>query len=97
MHFTCSVERKPTSFSLQTASDRFYPDFLVGLENGGIVAAEYRGGHLAGSDESREKTAYWRTLGTVRQQLRIRVGRTARLEPVERCRGPRFRTGSQLG
>lgn len=50
-----NVERKPASFSLQTSSDRFYPDFLIGLENGGIVAAEYKGGHLADSEESREK------------------------------------------
>lgn len=50
-----NVERKPTSFSLQTATDRFYPDFLVGLEGGGIVAAEYKGGHLADSAESRDK------------------------------------------
>lgn len=50
-----NVERKPTSFWLQTASDRFYPDFLVGLENGGIIAAEYKGSHLADSDDSREK------------------------------------------
>jgi type III restriction enzyme len=50
-----NVERKPTSFSLQTASDRFYPDFLVGLENGGIVAVEYKGGHLADAGDSQEK------------------------------------------
>lgn len=50
-----NVERKTTSFSLQTASDRFYPDFLIGLENGGIVAVEYKGGHLASSDDSSEK------------------------------------------
>jgi type III restriction enzyme len=50
-----NVERKPTSFSLQTASDRFYPDFLIGMEGGGIVAVEYKGGHLADGDDSREK------------------------------------------
>lgn len=50
-----NVERKPTSFWLQTASDRFYPDFLIGLETGGIIAAEYKGGHIADTDENREK------------------------------------------
>lgn len=50
-----NVERKPTSFWLQTASDRFYPDFLIGLETGGIIAAEYKGGHIADSADSREK------------------------------------------
>lgn len=50
-----NVERKPTSFWLQTASDRFYPDFLLGLEGGGVVAAEYKGVHIADSGDSREK------------------------------------------
>ncbi|MGQ4660409.1 DEAD/DEAH box helicase family protein [Lysobacter sp. F6437] len=50
-----NVERKPTSFSLQTASDRFYPDFLIGLEGGGTIAVEYKGAHLSDSGESRGK------------------------------------------
>jgi type III restriction enzyme len=50
-----NVERKTTSFSLQTASDRFYPDFLFGLEDGGIVAVEYKGSHIADGSDSREK------------------------------------------
>lgn len=50
-----NVERKPTSFSLQTVSGRFYPDFLAGVENGGIVAIEYKGAHLADNAESRAK------------------------------------------
>ena len=71
-----NVERKPTSFSLQTATDRFYPDFLVGLENGGIVAAEYKGSHLADGADSREK----RRIG----QLWERRGRHCAFAWVER-------------
>ncbi|MDX9976036.1 MAG: restriction endonuclease subunit R, partial [FCB group bacterium] len=37
-----NVERKPTSFSLQTASDRFYPDFLCQMEDGRILVVEYK-------------------------------------------------------
>lgn len=37
-----NVERKPTSFSLQTATDRFYPDFVCLLENGRILVVEYK-------------------------------------------------------
>jgi len=37
-----NVERKKTSFSLQTASDRFYPDFLCQMENGTVMAVEYK-------------------------------------------------------
>jgi type III restriction enzyme len=62
-----NVERKPSSFSLQTASDRFYPDFLLGLPDGGVVAVEYKGGHLADSADSREKKRIgelWERRGT---------------------------------
>ncbi|MGI2122763.1 DEAD/DEAH box helicase [Shewanella baltica] len=38
-----NVERKPTSFWLQTASDKFYPDFVVKLTSGVILAIEYKG------------------------------------------------------
>ncbi|MEI7672126.1 MAG: DEAD/DEAH box helicase family protein, partial [Deltaproteobacteria bacterium] len=37
-----NVERKPMSFSLQTGSDRFYPDFLCQLENDAVLAVEYK-------------------------------------------------------
>lgn len=50
-----NVERKPSSFSLPTSSDRFYPDFLIRLDNGGTIAAEYKGAHLTTSKDSAEK------------------------------------------
>ena len=50
-----NVERKPGSFSLPTSSDRFYPDFLIRMENGGIIAAEYKGSHIADGKDSDEK------------------------------------------
>jgi type III restriction enzyme len=37
-----NVERKPTSFSLQTSTDRFYPDFICLLEDGRILFVEYK-------------------------------------------------------
>jgi type III restriction enzyme len=37
-----NVECKRTSFSLQTGSDRFYPDFLCQMENGAVLAVEYK-------------------------------------------------------
>ena len=43
------------SFWLQTSSDRFYPDFVVKLTDGTFAAVEYKGAHLAGNDDSREK------------------------------------------
>jgi len=50
-----NVERKPSSFSLPTSTDRFYPDFLVRMNNGGVIAAEYKGAHLASGKDSDEK------------------------------------------
>jgi type III restriction enzyme len=37
-----SVERKKTSFSLQTVSDRFYLDFFCMMENETVLAVEYK-------------------------------------------------------
>ena len=50
-----NVERKSNSFWLQTASDRFYPDFLVQMTGGPLLAVEYKGAHLANNGDSREK------------------------------------------
>lgn len=50
-----NVERKQTSFWLQTASDRFYPDFLVQMTDGPLLAVEYKGAHIADHRDSREK------------------------------------------
>ncbi len=50
-----NVEKKPNSFWLQTASDKFYPDFLIKMQSGLIVALEYKGAHIAESRDSEEK------------------------------------------
>ena len=50
-----NVERKPGSFSLPASSDGFYPDFLVRMRNGGIIAAAYKAAHLASNPDSAEK------------------------------------------
>lgn len=51
-----NLERQPeTSFWLQTASDRFYPDFVIRLTSGIIVVVEYKGKMIADSRDSREK------------------------------------------
>jgi len=50
-----NVERKPGSFWLQTASDKFYPDFIIRLYGGETLAVEYKGAHIADSRDSKEK------------------------------------------
>lgn len=50
-----NVEKKPHSFWLQTASDKFYPDFVVQMQNGLMLAVEYKGGHITEGRDSAEK------------------------------------------
>ncbi len=53
-----NLERRPgSSFWLQTASDRFYPDFVAMLTDGRILVVEYKGEHLWSNDDSKEKRA----------------------------------------
>lgn len=46
---------QPSSFWLQTSSDKFYPDFVVLLKDGRILVVEYKGAHLASADDAKEK------------------------------------------
>ncbi|MDO9300492.1 MAG: hypothetical protein Q7T89_03875 [Anaerolineales bacterium] len=43
------------SFWLQTATDKFYPDFVCELINGKFLVVEYKGGHLWGAPDAEEK------------------------------------------
>jgi len=57
-----NVERKPTSFSLQTGTDRFYPDFICQMEDGRILVVEYKNTRdwvLPDSEEKRQLGALW--------------------------------------
>jgi type III restriction enzyme len=57
-----NVERKPTSFSLQTATDRFYPDFICRLEDGRILVVEYKNARdwdLPDNEEKRRLGELW--------------------------------------
>jgi type III restriction enzyme len=50
-----NVEKKPGSFWLQTSSDRFYPDFIIKMNSGLVLAVEYKGAHIADTYDTREK------------------------------------------
>lgn len=51
-----NLERRPTtSFWLQTATDKFYPDFMALLDDERVIAVEYKGGHLETNDDTDEK------------------------------------------
>jgi type III restriction enzyme len=53
-----NLERRPEgSFWLQTASDKFYPDFVALLTDGRILVVEYKGEDRWSNDDSREKRA----------------------------------------
>jgi type III restriction enzyme len=52
-----NIERRPDSFWLQTATDRFYPDFLAELNDGRMLAIEAKGEDRWSNDDSKEKRA----------------------------------------
>jgi len=49
------VKNPQNSFWLQTATGKFYPDFIIKLENGKTVVAEYKGEHLKNEDTQRKE------------------------------------------
>lgn len=52
-----NIEREPQySFWLPTHKDKFYPDFVIKLKDGTCAAIEYKGEHLATSDDTKEKS-----------------------------------------
>lgn len=50
-----NVARHPNSFWLPTATDKFYPDFVVQLEDGRLLVVEYKGAHIAEGPDTAEK------------------------------------------
>jgi len=51
-----NLEREPRcSFWIQTATDKFYPDFVAKLTSGKLLAIEYKGAHLADTEDTKEK------------------------------------------
>jgi type III restriction enzyme len=50
-----NVERKPTAFSLQTSTDRFYPDFICLLDDGRILVVEYKNSRDWDLPDNKEK------------------------------------------
>jgi type III restriction enzyme len=50
-----NTSQQPHSFWLQTASDKFFPDFVALLTDGRVLVVEYKGQHLSSTDDSKEK------------------------------------------
>ncbi|MFW2545466.1 DEAD/DEAH box helicase [Primorskyibacter sp. 2E107] len=50
-----NVAKHPDSFWLPRVGSRFYPDFVARLNDGRIFVVEYKGEHLVGAPEAREK------------------------------------------
>ena len=56
------AKKEGVSFSLQTSTDLFYPDFVAQLHDGRVLVVEYKGGHLvdaADAEEKRKLGALW--------------------------------------
>jgi type III restriction enzyme len=54
-HWVRNLERRPEAFSLPTSTDRFYPDFVAELADGGLFVVEYKGADRLSNDDTREK------------------------------------------
>ncbi len=55
-----NLPRRATSFRLQTSKDWFYPDFICQLNDGRVLAVEYKGAHLwAEAEEKRAVGQVW--------------------------------------
>ena len=52
-----NIALDPASFSLPTASGRFYPDFIALLNDGRIFVLEYKGANLLTNEDTAEKEA----------------------------------------
>ena len=50
-----NIEKSAYSFSLPTSTDRFYPDFIALLNDGRLLAVEYKGEHLISAQDAQEK------------------------------------------
>jgi type III restriction enzyme len=49
------VSRHSDSFRLPTSDDFFYPDFVAQLNDGRLLAVEYKGEDRSTNDDSKEK------------------------------------------
>jgi type III restriction enzyme len=49
------AKKEGASFSLQTSTDLFYPDFVAQLQDGRVLVVEYKGGHLVDAADAEEK------------------------------------------
>lgn len=54
-HWVRNPDRSQLAFSLQTSTDRFYPDFVCELKDGRFLVVEYKGRYLLTNDDSKEK------------------------------------------
>lgn len=56
MHWIRNLERQPErAFWLPTSTDKFYPDFIALLNDGRLLAIEYKGEMLKTTDDTKEK------------------------------------------
>jgi len=56
-HWVRNPERSSKAFSLQTSTDRFYPDFVCKLKDGRYLVVEYKGEVYRTNDDSKEKNS----------------------------------------
>jgi len=71
-----NLERQPKhAFSLPTSHDLFYPDFVARLDDGRILLVEYKGEHLIGSDDTKEKEMVGKVWARISNNLFLMMGK----------------------
>ena len=84
-HWVRNVPRIDGAYWLPTSTDRFYPDFVAELDDGGWLIVEYKGAHLAGGDDTAEKANIGARLAEI-------SGGRVRFWMAERSKASDFRT-----
>lgn len=88
-----NVARHPESFSLPTASGRFYPDLVALLEDGRLLVVEYKGALTAEGGDADEK----RTIGRLWEQKSGGKGLFIVVEKEVDRRDPRAQLLDKIG
>lgn len=80
-----NIEVQPhLSFWLQTATDRFYPDFVAKLKDGRLFAIEYKGGHIIEGSDTLEKSRVGKVWASLTGNLFAMVGKNDFREKISR-------------
>jgi len=81
-----NIPKQPlNSFWLQLSNAKFYPDFIVKLQDDRVLVIEYKGGHLMTNDDTKEKALIgkmWGDLNSNGEFLMVGKGEEAKIREI---------------